>query len=111
MHARASRSPSARSSSQPGTGSPGAGVAAEPLHDEQYHRSGAVLRLLIWASPSGEAGSGGRTAGSGAGTVTVTPCRPAWPQAVQSRTLPGGCRVLILWLASAGQVRIVRGGS
>ena len=61
------------------------------------------------ASPSGEAGSGGLMAGSGAGTVTVTPCRPAWPQAVQSRTLPGGCRVRILWLASAGQVRISPG--
>jgi hypothetical protein len=86
-------------------------VAADPRHDEQYHRSGAVLRRLMTARPSGEAGYGARTAGSGAGIVTVTPCRPAWPQAVQSRTLPGGCRVLILWLASAGQVRIVRGGS
>ena len=49
-------------------------------------------------------GSGGRTAGSGAGTVTVTPCRPDWPHAVHRRTLPGGCLVRILWLASAGQV-------
>ena len=36
---------------------------------------------------------------------------PDWPQAVHGRTLPGGWRVRILWLASTGQVRIVREGS